>query len=59
MTCYFENKSVNNFEADPSLCGEDKYTEKSFEHRLQWVVERMHYLALLFNIDICAYAPIF
>ena len=26
------------------LCGEDKYTEKSFEHRRQWVVERMHYL---------------
>ncbi|MEJ6079549.1 hypothetical protein MT391_13580 [Vibrio sp. 1-Bac 57] len=23
------------------LCGEDKYTEKSFEHRRQWVVERM------------------
>ncbi|MEL0658165.1 transposase [Psychromonas arctica] len=38
------------------LCGEDKYTEKSFEHRRQWVVERMHYLASLFNIDICAYA---
>ena len=31
------------------LCGEDKYTEKSFEHRRQWVVERMHYLASLFN----------
>ena len=38
------------------LCGEDKYTEKSFEHRRQWVVERMHYLASLFNIDICAYS---
>lgn len=38
------------------LCGEDKYTEKSFEHRRQWVVERLHYLASLFNIDICAYA---
>ncbi|MDN2662110.1 transposase [Psychromonas sp. 14N.309.X.WAT.B.A12] len=38
------------------LCGEDKYTGKSFEHRRQWVVERMHYLASLFNIDICAYA---
>lgn len=34
------------------LCGEDKYTEKSFERRRQWAVERMHYL---FNIDICAY----
>lgn len=38
------------------LCGEDKYTEKSFEHRRQWVIERMHYLASIFNIDICAYA---
>ena len=38
------------------LCGEDKYTEKSFEHRRQWLVERIHYLASLFNIDICAYA---
>ncbi|TEW53078.1 transposase, partial [Psychromonas sp. RZ22] len=38
------------------LCGEDKYTQKSFEHRRQWVVERMHYLASLFSIDICAYA---
>jgi len=38
------------------LCGEDKYTGKSFEHRRQWVIERMHYLASLFNIDICAYA---
>ncbi|WP_435237812.1 Type I secretion system protein TolC [Psychromonas sp. PT13] len=27
------------------LCGEDKYTERSFEHRRQWVVERMNYLA--------------
>ena len=25
------------------LCGEDKYTEKSFEHRRQWVALRMHY----------------
>jgi len=38
------------------LCGKDKYTEKSFEHRRQWVVERMHFLASVFNIDICAYA---
>uniref|UniRef100_UPI00035CFCED transposase n=1 Tax=Psychromonas ossibalaenae TaxID=444922 RepID=UPI00035CFCED len=38
------------------LCGEDRYTGESFEHRRQWVVERMHFLAGLFNIDICAYA---
>ncbi|MEL0629773.1 hypothetical protein [Psychromonas aquatilis] len=38
------------------LCGEDKYTVKSFEHRRQWVIERMHHLASIFSIDICAYA---
>ncbi|WP_372881475.1 transposase [Psychromonas sp.] len=38
------------------LCGEDKFTGQSFSHRRQWVVERMHCLASLFNIDICAYA---
>lgn len=38
------------------LCGEDKYTGKSFAHRRQWVIERMHYLASVFNLDICAYA---
>ena len=38
------------------LCGEDKYTGQSFDHRRQWVVERMHFLAGVFNIDICAYA---
>ncbi len=38
------------------LCGEDRYTGESFEHRRQWVVERMHFLAGLFNMDICAYA---
>ncbi|MEL0629423.1 hypothetical protein [Psychromonas aquatilis] len=38
------------------LCGEDKYTGRSFAHRRQWVIERMHYLASVFNLDICAYA---
>ncbi|WP_372882422.1 transposase [Psychromonas sp.] len=38
------------------LCGEDKYTGQSFEHRRQWVVERMHYLASVFSMNICAYA---
>ena len=38
------------------LCGEDKYTGQSFAHRRAWVVERMHYLATIFNIDICAFA---
>ena len=38
------------------LCGEDKFTGQSFSHRRQWVAERMHFLASLFNIDICGYA---
>jgi REP element-mobilizing transposase RayT len=38
------------------LCGEDKFTGQSFSHRRQWVVERMHFLASLFSIDICSYA---
>ncbi len=38
------------------LCGEDTVTGQSFSHRRQWVAERMHFLAGLFNIDICAYA---
>ena len=29
------------------LCGEDKYTEKLFGHRLQWVIKRMRNLPLL------------
>ena len=38
------------------LCGKDEHTNQSFEHRRAWLVERMHFLASLFNIDICAYA---
>ena len=48
MTGYFENKSVNNFEADPYLCGGDSYiknnNEKLFKHRGLWVIELIHYL---------------
>ncbi len=38
------------------LCGEDQFSGNSFEHRRKWMVERIHYLASVFNIDICAYA---
>ncbi|WP_223788378.1 transposase, partial [Marinicella meishanensis] len=38
------------------LCGEDKDSDRSFEHRRKWVVQRMQYLAKLFAVDICAYA---
>ncbi|MEW8051438.1 MAG: transposase [Candidatus Thiodiazotropha sp.] len=38
------------------LCGVDSCTGKSYEHRRQWIVDRMKLLAKLFSIDICAYA---
>ena len=38
------------------LCGEDKFTGKSYEHRREWVEERIHYLSQVFSIDVCAYA---
>ena len=27
------------------LCGEDKFTGKSYEHRREWVEELIHYLS--------------
>ena len=38
------------------LCGEDQLTGKSYEHRRQWVQDRIHFLSQIFAIDICAYA---
>jgi REP element-mobilizing transposase RayT len=38
------------------LCGEDSVTHQSFEHRRQWLVDRIHFLASVFAIDVCAYA---
>ena len=38
------------------LCGEDKYTRQSFEHRRQWVIDRVKYLTDTFPIEVCAYA---
>jgi len=38
------------------LCGEDVYTGKSYEHRRQWVEDRLLQLGDIFTIDICAYA---
>ena len=38
------------------LCGKDSYTGQNFEHRRDWVRERLRFLAGVFAIDICAYA---
>jgi len=38
------------------LCGVDHYSGQNYEHRRQWVVDRMRLLSSLFAIDICAYA---
>jgi len=38
------------------LCGVDHYTGQSYEHRRQWVVDRIRLLSSLFAIDVCAYA---
>jgi len=38
------------------LCGQDRYTGKSFNHRKPWMVKRFRLLASVFAIDIAAYA---
>ena len=38
------------------LCGVVHYSGQSYEHRRQWVVDRIRLLSSLFAIDVCAYA---
>ena len=38
------------------LCGEDKYSGQSYEHRRGWVADKIKFLSGLFAIDIAAYA---
>ncbi|MCC5842568.1 MAG: hypothetical protein JJT96_20795, partial [Opitutales bacterium] len=38
------------------LCGWDDYSGKSFEHRREWVRERVKELCGIFALDVCAYA---
>jgi hypothetical protein len=38
------------------LCGEDAYSQRSYEHRKAWVTERLQTLSEVFAVDICAYA---
>lgn len=37
------------------LCGIDQSSGKSYEHRRQWIVDRIRILSSLFAIDICSY----
>jgi REP element-mobilizing transposase RayT len=38
------------------LCGTDKQTQRSYEHRRDWIETKMKSLAQMYCIDICAYA---
>ena len=38
------------------LCGKDKYSGQCFEHRRQWIVDRIKFLSSVFNLDVCSYA---
>ena len=38
------------------LCGVDHYSGQIYEHRRQWIVDRIRLLSSLFAIDVCAYA---
>ena len=38
------------------LCGMDNKTGQNYEHRRQWIEDRIRILSSLFTIDICSYA---
>jgi len=38
------------------LCGDDRYSGKNFDHRRQWIEDRLIYLSQVFAIDLLAYA---
>ncbi len=38
------------------LCGKDTQTGFDFEHRRQWIVDRIKLLCSVFAVDLCAYA---
>ena len=38
------------------LCGRDRFSGKNFDHRKQWILDRIKHLSSVFAIDVCAYA---
>jgi len=38
------------------LCGKDSHTGFDFEHRRQWIVDRIKLLCSVFAVDLCAYS---
>ncbi|MES9969859.1 MAG: hypothetical protein ABW092_07465 [Candidatus Thiodiazotropha sp.] len=38
------------------LCGEDSLTGKNYDHRRQWIDDRIQQLVEIFAIDVCAYS---
>jgi hypothetical protein len=38
------------------LCGIDPQSGFNFEHRRQWIVDRINLLCSVFAVDLCAYA---
>ena len=38
------------------ICGEDHLTGKSYEHRKQWIIDKLVDLTSIFAIDVCAFS---
>ncbi|MCF6325613.1 MAG: hypothetical protein L3J89_15070 [Gammaproteobacteria bacterium] len=38
------------------MCGEDAATTRSFEHRRQWIEDKLYFLSGIFSIALCGYA---
>ena len=38
------------------LCGDDKVSRQNYDHRRQWIEDRLYALSSIFALDLCAYA---